>query len=201
MEQLVLEKDVAVKTTNAMKARLDGAMAIEDGYKKTVAALEAELERERARVVALAGLCGPMVDLLATCDEHTVMECLSFEPILVDMGKSVPSQNWGHIYPPVTRETIVRLLKKREDRIKEEAITGRLAEGDYLAESAETVKAMLQWVNHTSRMVKEIDTVTADGDTFDSLLPRHEQVGGTDSKRNVSFHLSPHALPLLRVDK
>ena len=83
MEQLVLERDVALKTMGALKARMDGAMAVEEAYKKQMAAVEAELGRERARVVALAGLCAPVVDLVATCDEHAVMECLAFDPCLL----------------------------------------------------------------------------------------------------------------------
>jgi len=33
-----------------------------------------------------------------------------------------------------------------------------------------------RWVNHTSRLIYTIDRPTKDGDTFDSLLPRHEQI-------------------------
>ena len=176
VEQVNEEKAIAVKVMVTMKDQVHNSFAMQDKYVEQIKKLELELETERNRVLAISSLVTPIINLSEMVAKHNVAECAYYDPALVNIGHNAPSQNWHKMYPESTRDVILRLLKKREDREKEKAVTGIISSSDWVTEMTETLKIMVQWINYTSRMIMSIDQPTPDGDSFDSLLPRHEQI-------------------------
>ena len=176
VEQVNEDKAIAVKVLVAMKDQVLNSFTMQDKYVEQIKKLEVELETERNRVLAISSLVTPIINLSEMIAKHNVAECAHYDPTLVNIGHNAPSQNWHKMYPESTRDVILRLLKKREDREKERAVTGIISSSDWVTEMTETLKIMVQWINYTSRMVMSIDLPTSDGDAFDSLLPRHEQI-------------------------
>ena len=75
--------------------RVEDEVFVNDKFKSQIARLENEVETERVRVLTLANLCSPIMNLAACCDEHNMDECAFYDPVLIDLGQNVPTHNWG----------------------------------------------------------------------------------------------------------
>ena len=78
--------------------RVEDEVFVNDKYKSQIARLENEVATERIRVLTLANLCTPIMNLAACCDEHNMDECAFYDPVLIDLGHNVPTHNWGGKY-------------------------------------------------------------------------------------------------------
>jgi hypothetical protein len=171
---LSIEKETAQEEITQLNDRLVYSVLINDDYIETIRVLKSDLADEKKRVLTLAALCEPVKELSTTLGSYGQGECDHFADVLVDTGCHVNTYDYGKMFNQANRDVIVSLGTLREERKNKPSTKTRFL---FKLESEAATKILLQWVNFVSReCVNGIEEPTEDGDRFETLLPRHEQI-------------------------
>jgi hypothetical protein len=134
--------------------------------------LRKDLDLEKSRVIALAGLCEPIDMLIALVDDMCNKEAVNLEAEMAKCDGDLPSYEYSRIYNTKVRDTIAKLWIQRQRRNN---ATGPEFDNQITGEADAIVRVILQWVNFISRECSTTLEPTTQK-PLDDFLQKHEQV-------------------------